>query len=194
MRVVADEHLGAGGDVEALTARSIGKTSCAFSGEKKSGSQPSAISNASSTAFGAERGEVDRHVRAERPRHQLQRLAEPGAVRERDVVVLAVVLDDLAAQRRTHDLDVLARLAERLAPRLAVPALHDLRARGAEAEQEAAAREQVERRRRHRRVRGRAAGDLHDRRAELDPLGERAEPRERRDGVRAPRLRAQAES
>ncbi len=38
--------------------------------------------------------EVDRDVRAERARHQLQRLAEPGAVRERDVVVRAVVLDE----------------------------------------------------------------------------------------------------
>ena len=51
-----------------------------------------------------------------------------GAV-VRDAVVLALVLDDVAPQRRADDLDVLARLAERLAPRLAVPALDDLRAR-----------------------------------------------------------------
>ena len=84
--------------------------------------------------------------------------------------MLAVVLDELAAKRGAHDLDVLARLLERLAPGLAVPALDHLRPRGAEPEEEAPAGEQVERRRRHRRVRGRAAGDLHDRAAELDPL------------------------
>ena len=59
-------------------------------------------------------------------------------------------------------------LAERLPPRLPVPALDDLRPRRPEPEEEAAAGEEVERRRRHRRVRRRAAGDLHDRRAELD--------------------------
>ena len=98
-------------------------------------------------------------------------------------------IEQLAPQDRTDDLDVLARLLERLAPRLAVPALDDLRPRGAEAEQEAAAGEQVERRGGHGGVRGRPAGDLHDRRPELDALGARAEPGDRRDGVGAPRLR-----
>src|SRR5207253_9052325 len=50
------------------------------------------------------------------------------------------------------------------------------------------AREEVERRRRHRRVRRRAAGDLHDRGAELDPLGTRGEPAEDADRVGAPGL------
>ena len=134
-------------------------------------------------------GEVDGDVGAERPRHQLQRLAEPRPVCDGDVVVLAVVLHELPSQRGAHDLDVLARLLERLAPVLAVPALDDLRARGAEAEEKAPAGEQVERRRRHRRVRRRAAGDLHDRAAELDPLGRRTEPREHGDAVRSPCLR-----
>ena len=58
----------------------------------------------------------------------------------------AVVLDRLAAQGGADDLDVLARAAERLAPRDAVPALDHLRPGGAEPEQDAAAGELVERR------------------------------------------------
>ena len=53
----------------------------------------------------------------------------------------AVVLEQLAAERCADDLDVLARLLERLSPRLAVPALDDLRPGRAEPEQEAAARQ-----------------------------------------------------
>ena len=161
----------------------------AFSGDQKIGSQPSAISNACATAFGPHHREIDRDVRTQRAGHQLQRLAEPGAVRDRDVVVRAVVLDELAAQRCANDLDVLARLLERLSPRLAVPALDDLWPRRPETEQEAAAGQEVERGRRHRRVRRRAAGDLHDRRAELDPLGRRPEPGEDGHAVRSPCLR-----
>src|SRR5213078_4608111 len=98
-------------------------------------------------AFWPERREVDRDLGAQRAQHQLQRLAEAGRARAvpRDPVVLAVVLDDLARERCADDLDVLARLAERLAPWLAVPALHHLGARVAESEQEAATREEVER-------------------------------------------------
>ena len=137
------------------------------------------------------RREVDRDLGAKRARHQLQRLAEPRRARPRvrDVVVLAVVLEQLAPQHRADDLDVLARLRERLAPRLAVPALDDLRARRAEAEQEAAAGEQVERRRRHRRVRRGARRDLQDRRADLQRRRRRGEPAEHADRVGAPRLR-----
>ena len=101
----------------------------------------------------------------------------------------AVVLDRLAAERGADDLDVLARAAERLAVRDAVPALDDLRPRGAEAEEEAAARELVERRDRHRRHRGRARRHLHDRGADPDLLGGRGDPARHRDRVRAPGLR-----
>src|SRR5439155_23728027 len=116
-------------------------------------------------AFWPERREVDRDLGAQRAQHQLQRLAEAGRALTvpRNPVVLAVVLDDLARERSADDLDVLARLAERLAPRLPVPALDHLRSGVAEPEQEAATREEVERRRRHRRVSRRAPGDLHDR-------------------------------
>ena len=111
--------------------------------------------------------DVDRDVGAGTA-DDLQRLAEPGRARSRvrDVVVLAVVLERfLAAQDRAHDLDVLARLRQRLAVRLAVPALDDLRARQPQPEQEPAAAHQVERRRRHRGHRRRARRHLHDRRA-----------------------------
>src|SRR5581483_1384294 len=74
-------------------------------------------------------------------------------------------------------------------PRLAVPALGHLRPRGAEAERDAPAREQVERGHGHRRRGGAARRHLHDRRAEADPLGARADPGERRDRVGAPGLR-----
>ena len=100
----------------------------------------------------------------------------------------AVVLEPLAAEHRPHDVDVLARLAERLPPLLPVPALDDLRPRRAEPHQEPAAREHVQRRGGHRRVRRRPSGQLHDRRAEPDRRRQRAEPGERRDRVDAPRL------
>src|SRR5581483_8912244 len=67
----------------------------------------------------ADRGEVDRDLRAKRPGHQLQR----PVVAERDLVVLAVVLERLAAEGSADDLDVLPGAPERLAERLAVPAL-----------------------------------------------------------------------
>ena len=135
-----------------------------------------------------DRGDVDRDLGAQRPCHQLERLAEAGAVRQRDVVVLAVVLEQVAPEGCPHDLDVLARLRERLPPRLPVPALDDLRARRAEPEQEATAGEEVERRGRHRGVGRRAAGDLHDPGPELDLRGRRPEPREHAHAVRSPGL------
>jgi ATP-binding cassette, subfamily B, bacterial len=58
----------------------------------------------------------------------------------------------------------------------------------AEAEQEAPAGHQVERHGRHRSHRGRARGDLHDRRADLQPFRLGREPGEDRDAVGAPRL------
>ena len=61
--------------------------------------------------------------------------------------------------------------------------------RSPEPEEHAAAGEEVERRDGRRRCRRRAGGHLHDRRAQPDPLGAAADPRERRDSVRAVRLR-----
>ena len=98
------------------------------------------------------------------------------------------MLEPLAAQSGTNDLDVLAGLLERLAPFLAVPALDHLRPRGTEPHPEAPVREQVERRGCHRRVRRRAARNLHDRRAQRDPVRERAKPGERCDRVGSPRF------
>ncbi len=139
----------------------------------------------------SDRRDVDRDVVARRMHDELERLAEPGRVgtRVRDVVVRAVMLEPLLArQDRAHDLHVLARLAEGLAVRLAVPTLHDLRTGETEPEQEAVAAEEVERHRGHRGHGRRARGHLHDRGAEVDALGVRHHPRDRRDGVGAVRL------
>ena len=122
----------------------------------------------------------------------LERLAEPGRVRPRvgNLVVLPAELQRLLAlEDRAQDLDVLARLDERLAERLTVPALGHLRARDAEAEPEATAGERVERHRGHGRHRRRARGNLHDAGADVNPRRAREEPRRRRHGVGAVRLR-----
>ena len=103
--------------------------------------------------------------------------------------MLAVVLHDPAPERRPHDLDVLARPRQRLAPRLAVPALDDLRPRRPEPEADTAARELVERGDGHRRRRGSACRHLHDRRAECDPVGASGDPRQGRHRVGSPGLR-----
>ena len=86
-----------------------------------------------------------------------------------DVVVLAVVLEGcLPANDRAHDVDVLARLDERLAVGLAVPPLHDLRPRQPEPEEGPATGEEVEGDGRHRRHGGCPGRHLHDRRAQPD--------------------------
>ena len=78
---------------------------------------------------------------------------------------------------------------ERLGERLAVPTFHHLWARHAEAERESAAREMIEREHVHRGRRRGAGRDLHDAGAQPDALGVRADPRQRREHVGAPRLR-----
>ena len=104
----------------------------------------------------------------------------------RQLVALALELDRrLAREHLADDLDVLARARERTAVVVAVPTFHDLRARRAEPEHEAAARQVVERERGHRHRGRRARRDLADRRAELDALGRRAPPRERRRARRS---------
>ena len=62
-----------------------------------------------------------------------------------------------ALQDFSHDLDVLARPAERLAVRHSVPAFDDLRSGNAEPEQHSSARQQIDRRRSHRGHRRRRA-------------------------------------
>ena len=64
-------------------------------------------------------------------------LPSPAPPWQRQVVELAVVLDRLAAgDDLADDVDVLARAGQRPRVGLAVPALDDLRAGGAEAEDE----------------------------------------------------------
>ena len=140
--------------------------------------------------FGAE---VDRHVGAQRVRDRLERLAQPdraGTVVRVRVVLARELERRLAGEDAADDLDVLARAGERLAERLAVPALDDLRARHPETEDQAAVAQVVERERVHRGRGRRARRDLHDAGAELDRRRVRGDPHERRERVRAPRLRA----
>jgi hypothetical protein len=105
-----------------------------------------------------------------------------AAVGER--VVRPVVGDrGLAGQHLADDPHDLAGARERLAERLAVPALDDLRAADAHAEDDAAAGEVVERQHVHGDGRGRAPRQLHDGGAELDPGGLPPPPGQRRERV-----------
>jgi hypothetical protein len=95
-----------------------------------------------------------------------------------------LALGDLA-----DDLHVVPQPVIRHAPRLAVPALHDLRAGHPQAQDEAvAAGQRVHGLGLHGRHRRRAAGQLHDAGAQPDPLGLGGQVSQRRDRVRAVRL------
>ena len=134
--------------------------------------------------FAADRADEDRDLVALGVEVELQRLAL--AAGQRQLVVLALVVDRaLAGDDLAHDFDVLAGAAPGLGVGHAVPALGDLRAGGAEAEEEAAAGELVDRRPGHRRRRRRARRDLEDRGAELDRRRLRRQPGEHADHVGA---------
>ena len=128
-----------------------------------------------------DRGDVDRDPLLDRRDRELQRLA--GPVGQRQLVGLAGVGEPLARERLPQDLHVLARALELLAEALPVPALGHLRARRADAEQHAPARELVERGRGHGGHRRRAPRHLEDRRADPDALGLRGQPGEHGGGV-----------
>jgi hypothetical protein len=125
--------------------------------------------------------EVDRDGVLDRLGQELQRPAEAGPA-------LDGQLHRLAGQDAAHRVHVLARARGRADERDAVPALRDLRPAQPEAEAEAPAAEHVERRRGHGRAGRRAGRDLHEARAEGDPLRLRGQPAEHRDGVLAPGL------
>ena len=132
----------------------------------------------------ADRADEDRDLVALGVEVELQRLAL--AAGQRQLVVLALVLDRaLAGDDLAHHFDVLAGAAPGLGVGDAVPALGDLRAGGAEAEEEAAAGELVDRRPGHRRGGGRAGRHLHDRGAEVDRRRLRRQPGEHADHVGA---------
>jgi hypothetical protein len=137
--------------------------------------------------LGADRGQVDRHVVADRPDGQLQRLAR--SVRQREGEVLALVRDGLAAEGGVHDGNVLTRPEQRLREPDAVPALRHLRPGHAETEPEPPVRQPVQGGRGHRGHRRGASRDLEHRRADVDRGGLGGDPAEQRGGVRAVRLR-----
>ena len=134
--------------------------------------------------------EVDRQVLPERVDRALQRLADAHAAAARHLVLLALVLDRLLpGDDLPHDRDVLPCPGERLRVRLPVPPLDDLRARCAQAEDEAAPGEVVHRHGRHRRRRRGAGRELHDGGPELHVGGVRPPPRQRRRARRTRRPR-----
>jgi hypothetical protein len=101
---------------------------------------------------------------------QLQRLAQTSARlrRQRDLVVLPVVLHPLAPPHLPAYLDHFSGTAQRRVERDAVKPLHHLWARRADAQSEPAVGDVIEPGRRHRQQRGSADEDRHHARAELD--------------------------
>ena len=90
----------------------------------------------------------------------------------------------LARENFTHDGDVIFQAVIRPAPGFAIPALDDLRAGYAEAGDEAPpAGQRIHCTRAHRRVGGRAGGDLHDAGGEFDPFRLAGEKGQRGNGV-----------
>ena len=122
----------------------------------------------------AQRGHPDRDAGAHRVVDDLERLAQPGPLPlgQGDVIGGAVMGERrLAGPDRAADLDDLAGAGQGAVVGHAVEALDDLGARGAEAEDAAAARQGVDAGRRHGDERRRARVDGQDGRADLEALG-----------------------
>ena len=173
---------------------SVARNSDALAGESPIGIQPSATSAGERDVRGPARGEVDRQRRGWGAGSSCSGLPSPvaSAPAYGSVIARAVVRDRrLAPEDLAHDRDVVARAGDRLRPRLAVPALDDLRPGEPEpGDHPARSGERVEGRERHR-GRGRGAGrDLHDAGRELDACSvRRGEVRERGQRVGAVGLR-----
>ena len=128
----------------------------------------------------------DRDLLAERMGDGLEGLAQSGAARVGERVVGAVVGDDvLPGDDLAHDVDVLAGAGQRLLEGLAVPAFDDLGAGHAEPEDEPAAGEVVHGDGGHAHGGGRAGRQLAQGGTQADPLGLRAPPGQRGEGVGA---------
>ena len=119
----------------------------------------------------ADGGQGDRDALADGMVDQLERLAQPGAPLQRQLVVPALVGQPVAAPDHPADLDDLAGPADRRVVRHAVPALDHLRAGRAEPQREPAARDVVQPGRGHPQQRGRARVQREDPRRDLHPLG-----------------------
>ena len=98
-------------------------------------------------------------------------MARPSPPGSGSVVDLAVVLEPLAGGDRPGRSRSSPGCAARAVEADAVPALHHLRAAGADAEHEPAARQRLQRQRRHGEHRRRAGAELHDAGGEPDGRG-----------------------
>ena len=114
--------------------------------------------------LGTERCQVDRDVFAERMVDQLERLAEPRALilGQRELVVGAVVHDDLSLPDLAADLHDLPLTSEGPVVLDAMEPLNHLRTRRTQPKDEPAARHRIETRGRHGDRAGRAAVDVED--------------------------------
>ena len=117
---------------------------------------------------------------------QLERLA--GAVRQRQLVVLAIEGHRRPRQRCIDDRDVFPGAAQRLVEPHAVPALGDLRAGDTESQPETATGQHIQAGRGHRRHRRGSGWDLHDGRADMDARRLGGEPGKHGRAIRAVRL------
>ena len=125
-------------------------------------------------------GDVDGDVLADGLEEELEAALE--------LVDLAVVEDFFAADDHVDDVNVFPGALDRLGELLTMPVLDDAGARGAEADDHAAAAELVEGREGHREDRGRASEDRRDARAKLDRPGFEGGLGEERELVASPRF------
>ena len=140
--------------------------------------------------LGAQRGDQDGNAFADRLIDQLQRLAQAGALlgRQRDRVVVALVLQLFAPPHLAADLDDLAGARDRRVVTDPVETLDHLRARSAQAQDVAAVGDVVQAGGGHGGQRGRAGVELQDARRQLDAVGAGCQVSERTHRVERIRL------
>ena len=137
------------------------------------------------TFFGPERSHEDGDPLAHGVVHDFERLAQAGPLPlgQRDLVVGTLVDEAVTPPHRAADLDDLAGAGQRSVVRDPVEALDDLRARGAQPQDEAAPGQLVEADGRHRHERRGARVEGQDARADLRLPGHRGQEPHGGDGV-----------
>jgi hypothetical protein len=116
------------------------------------------------------------------------RMAAPLAAGQRKLVDLAVVVEPFTGGYGADDLDRLAGASDGPIEPDAMPALHDLRPAGADAQYEPTPRQRLQRMGRHREHRRRTGAELHDAGRQPDCRGLPGEVAERGEGITGPEL------